>query len=419
MSPGTLLTPDGQVIALLCSTLGLASSRELKPLSPREWHELSDALRNSELSRPGDLLGRRPEEIGVALGVSPAMALRLARLLSRGGQLALELEHLTSRGVWVLTRAEDAYPQRLKKLLQTQAPPVLYGAGRQETLEQTALALVGSRDADRNALQFTRELARTCARQHITVVSGAARGVDREAMGAAIEAGGSALGVTVDPLERLIRRPEMRMALTEGSLTLVTPFHPAARWQARNAMRRNRLIYVLSMAAVIASASAGSGGTWAGAIENIEHRWVPTFVREDSSPASHQLRLAGALGLPERIVGDVDVRRLFEANRAPSLLSPDAALDGLPLEHGSSGDHPAQNGEQITQDAFVIVWPLIQTVLKKPRSERDVAEALHLQLGQTRAWLQRAVEEGLVNLNTHRRKLYVLSEHDPHQLEFH
>ena len=419
MSPQTLLTPDGQVIALLCSTLGLGSSRELKQLSPREWHELSDALRNSELSRPRDLLGRHPEEIGVALGVRPDMALRLARLLSRGGQLALELEHLTSRGVWVLTRAEDAYPQRLKKLLQTQAPPVLYGAGRQETLEQTALAVVGSRDADPEALQFSRELARTCARQHLTVISGAARGVDREAMGAAIEAGGSALGVTVDPLERLIRRPEMRMALTEGSLTLVTPFHPAARWQSSNAMRRNRLIYVLSRAAVIASASAGSGGTWAGAIENIKHHWVPTFVREDSSPASHQLRLAGALGLPERIVGDVDVRRLFEANRAPSLLSPDAALDGLPLEHGGSGDHPARNGEQITHDAFVIVWPLIQAVLEQPRSERDVAETLHLQLGQTRAWLQRAVEEGLVSLNTHRRKLYVLSEHDPRQLELH
>src|ERR1700689_286395 len=71
MSLQTLLTPDGQVIALLCSTLGLGSSRELKPLSPREWHELSDALRNSELSRPRDLLGRHPEEIGVALGVRP------------------------------------------------------------------------------------------------------------------------------------------------------------------------------------------------------------------------------------------------------------------------------------------------------------------------------------------------------------
>ncbi len=416
MSPGTLLTPDGQVIALLCSTLGLASSRELKPLSPREWHELSDALRNSELSRPGDLLGRHPEEISIALGASPDMALRLARLLSRGGQLAFELEHLASRGVWVLTRAEDAYPQRLKKLLRTQAPPVLYGAGRQETLEQTALAVVGSRDADPDALQFTRELARTCARQHVTVVSGAARGVDREAMGAAIGAGGSALGVTVDPLERLIRRPEMRMALTEGSLTLVTPFHPAARWQASNAMRRNRLIYVLSRAAVIASASAGSGGTWAGAIENIEHGWVPTFVREDASPASRRLQLVGALGLPEHMVVDVDVRRLFQANRAPSLLSPEAALDGLPLEHGSNGHDPSQHGQPAKQDAFLSVWPLMKAILQQPRSEREVAQTLSLHLGQARSWLQRAVEEGLVSSSTHGRKLYVLSEHDTHQL---
>ncbi len=416
MSPEKL-SPNGQAIALLCSTLGLGSTREVKPLSPREWHELSGAVRRSEWGHPGELLGRDPGEIGPALSVSPDMAVRLARLLARGGQLAFELEHLAGRGIWVLTRAEDAYPPRLKKLLQIQAPPVLYGAGQPEAVGQTALAVVGSRDADPDALQFTRDLARTCARQHVAVVSGAARGVDREAMGAAIEAGGSALGVTVDPLERLIRRPDIRMALADGLLTLVTPFHPAARWQASNAMRRNRLIYALSRAAVIASASVGSGGTWAGAIENIKHRWVPTFVREDSSPASHQLQLAGALGLPERIVGDVDVRRLFEANRAPSLLSPDAALDGLPLEHPSSGDRPAQNGKQITHDAFVTVWPLIQAVLEQPRSERDVAEALHLQLGQARAWLQRAVEEGLVSSSTRRRKLYVLSEHDTHQLE--
>jgi DNA processing protein len=416
MRPGKL-SPDGQALALLCSTLGLGSTREVKPLSPREWQDLSGALRRSEWGRPGELLGRHPEEISTALGASPNMAARLAHLLARGGQLAFELEHLASRGVWVLTRAEDAYPSRLKRLLQAQAPPVLYGAGRQEAMGQTALAVVGSRDAGPDALQFTRDLARTCARQHVAVVSGAARGVDREAMGAAIEAGGTALGVTVDPLERLIRRPDMRMALAEGLLTLVTPFHPSARWQVSNAMRRNRLIYVLSRAAVIASASAGSGGTWAGAIENIEHRWVPMFVREDSSAASHQLQLAGALGLPERIVGDVDVRRLFEANIAPSLLSPEAALNGLPPERGSSGDHPAQNQEQVAHDAFVTVWPLIQAVLEQPRSERDVAEALRLQLGQARAWLQRAVDEGLVSSSTRRRKLYVLSEHDTHQLE--
>ena len=283
-----MLSADGQAVALLCSSLGLGAERELKPLSSREWHELSAALVRSQFGHPGELLARDPVEIRDSLGVSSEMAARLARLLARGGQLAFELERLAGRGIWVLTRAEEAYPPRLKKLLRGAAPPVLYGAGPQSALEQSALALVGSRDADREALQFTRELARTCARQHVAVVSGAARGVDREAMGAAIEAGGTALGVTVDPLERLIRRPDMRVALADGALTLLTPFHPSARWQAGNAMKRNRLIYVLSRAAVVAASAAGSGGTWAGAIENLKQQWVPTFVRQDSSAGSRR-----------------------------------------------------------------------------------------------------------------------------------
>ena len=292
---------------------------------------------------------------------------------------------------------------------------MLYGAGPQSMLEQSALALVGSRDADREALRFTRELAHACARQHVAVVSGAARGIDREAMGAAIEAGGTALGVTVDPLERLIRRPDLRVALADGALTLLTPFHPSARWQASNAMKRNRLIYVLARAAVVAASAAGTGGTWTGAIENIQKRWVPTFVRQDSSAGSRELQLAGALALSPQIVAEVEVRQLFQAHE-PTLLSPDAALDGLPLEHTPNGHPPPAKEDIDADDLFSHVWPLIAARLQSPRSEREVAEELDLQLSQARTWLERAVREGLVSSRTRPRKLYVISEHETHQL---
>jgi hypothetical protein len=59
----------------------------------------------------------------------------------------------------------------------------------------------------------------------------------------------------------------------------------------------------------------------------------------------------------------------------------------------------------------------MRAILEQPRSERQVADALHLQLGQTRAWLQRAVEEGLVSLTRQRRKLYTLSGRETHQLK--
>jgi hypothetical protein len=45
-----------------------------------------------------------------------------------------------------------------------------------------------------------------------------------------------------------------------------------------------------------------------------------------------------------------------------------------------------------------VVWPILQRWLQEPRSDRDVAEALHIQLGQARIWLDRAVDEQLAEV---------------------
>jgi predicted Rossmann fold nucleotide-binding protein DprA/Smf involved in DNA uptake len=331
---------------------------------------------------------------------------RLAWLLARGGQLAFELERLASSGIWVLTRADEEYPQRVKKLLAAAAPPVLYGAGPPSALQERALAIVGSREADGNALTFARALARRCVHHHVSVVSGAARGVDIEAMGAAIEADGMALGVTVDPLERLVRRPALRGPLADGTLTLMTPFHPAARWQAGNAMRRNRIVYAMSSAAVVVATAAGSGGTWTGAVENLRARWVPLYVRTGEDEGSRALVRAGATPLAENALEDLDVPRLFD--RPQKLETP------VPVVSNGSADTP-RNREP--RDAFWAIWPLLDACLRAPRSEREVAEALNLQLGQARVWLDRAVDEQLVRVKKKPRKLYVACVASEDQLE--
>ena len=88
------VSADGQVITLACSALALEGDRSIKPLTAKEWHDLSLALRSSALDRPRDLLGLGPGELQDALGVDASLADRLAALLSRGGQLAFELERL-------------------------------------------------------------------------------------------------------------------------------------------------------------------------------------------------------------------------------------------------------------------------------------------------------------------------------------
>jgi DNA processing protein len=430
------LSADSQAIALTCSNIALADERSVKPLTPSEWRQLCGTLVRSTWGRPGEMLGRDPAELRRELGVGADTAQRLSLLLARGGQLAFEVDRLASRGIWVLTRADEAYPGRLKELLGAQAPPLLYGAGPRAALHAPALAVIGSRDADPTALAFARELGRRCARGRVAIVSGAARGVDEEAMMGALEAGGVAVGVTVDPLERLVRRPALRTAVGEEALTLVTPYHPSARWQVGNAMRRNRLVYAMSRAAIVVATAAGNGGTWAGAVENLEHRWVPLYVRGDGDAGSRELALAGARPLPPGPVEDLDVQSLFDGygpsvdvgeERGSRSGGEDTHPDTPPEMNGrrdpdarSPRAAPSRTPDQAepadAQDAFTVVWPLLRAFLQVPRSERDVAQALRLQPAQARAWLARAVEEELAKVKKRPRKTYTARSDERDQL---
>lgn len=395
------LSTDGQAIALACSTLALAGDRSIKPLSAGDWHELSITVRAAGL-RPRDLLGRDDDELRDLLGIGGPQAILLAELMSRGGQLGLEVERLSSLGIWVLSRADDEYPSLLKKRLRGQTPPLLFGAGPREILSQRSIAVVGSRDVGDDGLAFTERLAQRCARQDFAVVSGGARGTDLTAMLAAVSVGGKALGFTVDPLERLIRRRELREAITDGHLTLATPFHPAARWYASNAMRRNRLIYAASHAAVVVASSAEKGGTRAGALENLRGGWVPLHVRDDGSPGNRRLLGDGAMSLPaDASLDELDVERLTQG-RQPSLLDPASHEPERPADVDAEDEPPEHVG-----DLFLVAWPILARQLHEPVGERELAERTALQPVQARAWLQRAVDEGLADV-VPRPKRYVV-----------
>jgi predicted Rossmann fold nucleotide-binding protein DprA/Smf involved in DNA uptake len=401
------ISADGQAIALACSSLALQGDRSLKPLTPVEWHELSLAMSSSEI-RPRDLVGLATDELRDSLGLGAALADRLSSLLSRGGQLAFEVERLSGWGIWIVTRADDAYPAVLKQRLRGQTPPVLFGAGPQTNLQLPAIAIVGSRDVDDEGLQFAASLGRRCAKQGFAVVSGAARGVDLSAMTGALSYEAPAIGVTVDPLERLVRRRELRVAITDELLTLVTPFTPSARWHAGNAMRRNRLIYTLAQAAVVVASSTDKGGTRSGALENLKAGWIPLHVRDDGSPGNRRLIADGGLPLPtDEPVEQLDVRRLTLDPR-PSLVARDDAPTALAHPSQSTHGHapPADPLPQI-DDAFVVVWPILAQHLHEPRGEREVADRMQLELTQARAWLKRAVDQGHVEIKP-RPKRYVL-----------
>jgi DNA processing protein len=303
------LSDDGQAVLALCSSFALSQETvgELEPFKLSEWNELARKIQASSFKSPGEMQGRPATELSGKLGVTLGEAERIVNLLERSGRVALELESLFSRGMWVVTRLDERYPSRLRDSLKHQAPSVLFGAGDITLLQRGGVAVIGSRNIDEAGTTFAREFGRR-ATGHFPVISGGARGTDRLAMGAALEVGGQAVGVLADSLDRTVRQPDLRQLLLDGQLALVTPYAPSAGFSVGGAMGRNKVIYGLAHFAVVVSSDFQTGGTWAGAVEALKGGWCPVFVRDGVSVprGNRELQKLGAVGLPEQELGAIE-----------------------------------------------------------------------------------------------------------------
>ena len=274
--------PSLNTRAILLLTAPLIIGRERrsppKPLAPGEYNRLASRLRDLR-RQPADLLGDGARALLEACRLDLDVE-RLHRLLDRGFLLSQAMERWRTRALWVTSRADAEYPRRLKRRLREHAPPVLYGCGNREDLETGGLAVVGSRNVDGNLIAYTEGVGRLTAEARRTLVSGGARGVDQAAMRGALDAGGTAACVLADGLERAATRREHRNALMDGRLVLVCPYDPAAGFLVGRAMQRNKLIYALADAVLVVNAEFEKGGTWAGAVEQLDrHRFVSVYVR--------------------------------------------------------------------------------------------------------------------------------------------
>lgn len=429
MTPSShILEPDAQAILLLCGRLGSHDDSSVKPLTRNQYNKVANWLHNLDL-RPAALLndeGRdRLSKFGDQGKVTEA---RLRRLLERGAALAMAVEEWTNKGGWILTRSDADYPTRFRRRLKLQAPPILYGIGDPKLLEYGGVSMVGSRDSDDASLAFVRDLARRCAQEGVTVVSGGARGVDQASMDAALETGGIVVGALANGLAKTSRKKKYREAIADNRLTLVSAYHPNSRFQVWKAMNRNKHIYALGDGTVVAHSAVGSGGTWAGATENLKHEWVPLFVlaKPPIPEGNQKLIEMGGFPIDRRVLQEgVRITDWLSGDVSPAELTPMAtrlagtsAIDpssSNSAEDASSSVEVDVNSlldEQDEPELFALVWPALKTLLDEARSEQEVREYFSdLRLGQARDWLTAAVDRGLA-IRTERPVRYELAATD-------
>ena len=390
MSTTSGLTTDTEAILLLCGHFD-SNAGEIKPLSTAEYNKLVRWLDEQGL-RPSSLVGRLPdfdqfEQTGLE-------QTRVERLLARGAALAVAVEKWHSHSLWVISRADADYPRRYLDQLKSKTPPILFGIGDRSLLQDGGLAVVGSRDVDEAGIGFAEAVATGAATENITIISGGARGVDQAAMLAALNNGGAAVGVLANNLNRAAVNARFRDAIVDQRLVLVSPYTPTAGFNVGQAMGRNKLIYTLADWGLVVDSSVESGGTWAGATENLKRGWVPLFVRsgDDVPEGNQRLVQEGGIPLMDADLNGASLREtLCQLPARQTRKSEPYPLD-LPTEaNGFSGGL-----------IFDTVWPQIAKRLAVPCALKTLKEELGplTTSRQIEMWLRHAEDLGLVEKKT-------------------
>lgn len=291
------MRPAEQGFLLLSSHLGdperkVLTTAQLRTLGkrakllPREDRDLTES----------DLL---------ALGYDRTMAERILALLEDESQLAWYFSRGKRSGCTPVTRVSEAYPDRLRLRMGLDAPGCLWAKGDLSLLTKPAIALVGSRELEEKNRCFAEEAGRQAALQGYVLVSGNAKGADRQAQDGCLKAGGQVISVVADELAEKPMIPGVLWLSEDG-------FDQA--FSTPRALSRNRVIHSLGAVTLVAQCSLGKGGTWDGTIKNLYHGYSPVCCYADSSAAAAELVHRGAVPITMAQLGDFEALQKKQQN---------------------------------------------------------------------------------------------------------
>jgi DNA processing protein len=219
-------------------------------------------------------------------------ALTSPRLLDRACQ---EIDRLEKIGYSVLTIEEKGYPECLREIFDP--PLVLYYAGKIDTLDEPAVAVVGARKPTPYGRAVAERLSHDLAIKGMVVVSGLARGIDSISHWGALK-GGKTIAVLGSGLERIYPRENRSLfeKIMENGVVL-SEYSLKAPPLKYHFPCRNRIISGLSMGVVVVEGSRRSGSLITARLaleENREVMAVPGNITSELSQGTNWLIKSGA-----------------------------------------------------------------------------------------------------------------------------
>ncbi len=250
----------------------------------------------------------------------------LKKAKSELANTAFLAESLLNEGYEIIPITSFEYSKTLKENLKVaHAPALLYVKGNKQIMQEKSIAIVGSRNTSEISLQFTDNIAKMASKEYKVIVSGFAKGVDKQALDSAIKYKGQSIIVLPQGIMTFgFGYKKYYKQIVDGDVLVLSTFFPKAPWKVDLAMARNPIIHGLA-AEIYVAESSDKGGTWSGVIDGLRNN-RKIFVRKPEDyekNANHLLIQKGAIPIDfngKKIEGYVPVenKNLFSSVNEPT-----------------------------------------------------------------------------------------------------
>lgn len=250
----------------------------------------------SYFGTPEEIYRARQSDIEQVQGLTDKEVAALGQKDLDGAKTILEM--CSDQGIRVITSRDTAYPQRL---LAIDVPPlVLYYRGKFMPFDELpVVTVVGSRKASAYGLAVARRMGNQIGACGGVVVSGAAKGIDSQALEGALEAGGMVAAVLGNGLDIVYPRESEAVYQAVASRgCLISEYPPGTPPMARNFPQRNRIMSGLALGVLVVEAAKQSGSLITAGLALEQGRdvfAVPGNIGIASSAGSNQLLQEGAM----------------------------------------------------------------------------------------------------------------------------
>lgn len=274
-------------------------------------------------------------------------------------------EKLADQGVEIIHVMEKfAYPRVLKENLQKEAPVIIYLKGNADLLNMNSIAIVGSRNCSDKALEFTDMIAKQAVTKQSVIVSGFAKGVDKQALDSALKYKGKSIIVLPQGIDTFNNK-SYYAAVVKGDVLIMSTYHPKAPWSVGLAMDRNKIIYGMAME-IYAAESGSSGGTWTGVLNGIK-RGRKVYVRKagtEENNANNLLISKGAIPMDDRgnmIKTEIIVESIAKENKEPGYKLQDKIISDAGIAEKVIQELRLRKGKGITIKEILSILGLQNT----------------------------------------------------------